>query len=168
MPLVLHIVNAGKSSFPEAWPGYRGCASYNADPQGSGWFRVATEYNDSDGVLTFRLTPEKVGRTSAICKLRSSTILEIPLVKVLWTQDCVFFAYFAPYSYERHLQLVAEMQSQRSDLVQHTVLGKSLQGRPIDLLTISKKDSHKKGDKVAHVWIIARQHPGEASLFFGI
>jgi hypothetical protein len=64
MPLVLHIVNAGESSFPEAWPGYQGCASYDLNPNGSGWFRVPTEYNESNGVLTFRLTPEKVGATT--------------------------------------------------------------------------------------------------------
>lgn len=61
---MLHIVNAGESSFPEAWPGYQGCASYNLNPNGSGWFRVPTEYNESNGVLTFRLTPEKVGFTA--------------------------------------------------------------------------------------------------------
>lgn len=55
------------------------------------------------------------------------------------------------------------MQCQHSDIVQHTVLGKSLQGRPIDLLTVSRQQLHKPGDKVAQVWIIARQHPGEAS-----
>ena len=50
------------------------------------WFRIAsTEYKD--GALSWTLTPER---------------------------DSVWFAYFAPYSYERHLDLIARCASAAS------------------------------------------------------
>jgi hypothetical protein len=35
VPLTLHIINAGSCSFPDAWPGYQACASYDLEH----WFR---------------------------------------------------------------------------------------------------------------------------------
>lgn len=66
--------------------------------------------------------------------------------------DTIWFAYFAPFSIERH-----------HDLVQHTAacpgvelieLGKSIEGQPIDCL--------RMGSGPAQVWLYARQHPGES------
>jgi len=91
----------------------------------SDWFRVATGYED--GVLSFEVALE---------------------------QNSIYFAYFAPYSYERHLDLLA--WAQQDDRVRGETLGQTLDGRDISLLTItgSAEPKHK-------VWIIARQHPGE-------
>jgi murein tripeptide amidase MpaA len=59
--------------------------------------------------------------------------------------DATHFAYFVPYSLERHKSLIAR--------IPHEVIGRSVQGRPIELVTL--------GDGPRSVWIIARQHPGE-------
>ena len=69
--------------------------------------------------------------------------------------NSVYFAYFAPYSYERHLDLVH--QAQLSDLVKMEVVGKTYEGRDIEMLIVGKPQKHKK-----IIWVIARQHPGEA------
>lgn len=61
----------------------------------------------------------------------------------------VFFSYFPPYSYSRHLALVSRC-SQYADT---TSLGQSLDGRDIECITLGK------GDTVC--WFIHRQHPGE-------
>ena len=69
--------------------------------------------------------------------------------------DTVFFAYFVPYSMERHLDLIAT--AIQSPLCSHQVLGQSLDGQDIDMLTFSSPDARSS----SHCWIIARQHPGE-------
>jgi murein tripeptide amidase MpaA len=63
----------------------------------------------------------------------------------------VTLAYFAPYSHERHLDLIGAAAEAGA---QHEVLGRTLDGRDLDLLTI--------GDGDVPVWVIARQHPGES------
>ena len=71
-----------------------------------------------------------------------------------WAGDgqLVWFAYFAPYSLERHDALVARMAVGPG--VVHRELGRSLQGRAIDCLTL--------GTGPRQVWLFARQHPGES------
>lgn len=71
-------------------------------------------------------------------------------------QDSVYFAYFSPYSMERHADLIAN--SQLSPRCSHRVLGHTLDGQDIDLMRISEGENsaNKK-----NCWIIARQHPGE-------
>lgn len=89
------------------------------------WFRTPTAYQN--GVLEF----------------------EISLL-----QNSVHFAYFAPYSHERHLDLIAWAQG---DLrCTSETLGQTLDGNAMHLLTACEvpEPEHK-------VWIIARQHPGE-------
>ena len=68
------------------------------------------------------------------------------------TRDTVWFAYFAPYSYERHQDLVGRCALAPSATV--TVLGSTLAGRPLDLVTV--------GAGPRQVWVCARQHPGES------
>ena len=63
----------------------------------------------------------------------------------------VWLAYFPPYSMERHHDLVARMASRAG--VSYRCLGHSLDGRPIDCLEMGEGDRH--------VWLYARQHPGE-------
>ena len=90
------------------------------------WHRWSTSL--ANGVLTIEISPE---------------------------QDSVYFAYFSPYSMERHADLIARsLQSARCSL---EVVGQSLDGQDIDLLKISSGGS----TPTKHCWLIARQHPGE-------
>ena len=52
-------------------------------------------------------------------------------------QDAVYYAYFAPYSYERHQDLIAKSISSKQ--VRLEVLGETLDGHDIDLLQIGEK-----------------------------
>ncbi len=89
------------------------------------WFRVPTRYEN--GELVIEHTP---------------------------LANSIYYAYFEPYSYEQHLNLLGEAQG--SGLCQISDLGSTPEGRDINLLTIGNcVDSDLK------VWIIARQHPGE-------
>ncbi|HZV70571.1 MAG TPA: M14-type cytosolic carboxypeptidase [Saprospiraceae bacterium] len=89
------------------------------------WFRIPTSY--SGGVLKFIFTP---------------------------AHNDVYFAYFAPYSYERHLDLVHK--AQMTPEVKVEIVGKTFNGRNIEMLVIGKPRRNKK-----IIWVIARQHPGE-------
>jgi murein tripeptide amidase MpaA len=89
------------------------------------WRRVPTTYEN--GVLTIRDTPET---------------------------DAAHYAYFAPYSMERHNDLVARCQA--VDGVELLVPGVTAQGRPIDVLRFGERADGKPS-----LWVIARQHPGE-------
>ena len=62
-----------------------------------------------------------------------------------------YVAYFAPYSYERHLNLIA--QAQCSPSCEVMVVGHTVQGRDLDVL--------KVGTGKLTYWVTARQHPGE-------
>ena len=89
------------------------------------WFRVDTDY--ADGVLTLQHTPQA---------------------------DTVWFAYFAPYSMERHQDLIAWAQGHPE--VSLEVIGETLDGQTMDLLTVGQPDPAKRT-----IWVTARQHPGE-------
>jgi murein tripeptide amidase MpaA len=69
-------------------------------------------------------------------------------------QDSLYFAYFAPYSMERHADLIAEVASH--PLVKTSVLGHTLDGQDLDLVEIGHGPEGRK-----KVWLAARQHPGE-------
>jgi murein tripeptide amidase MpaA len=86
------------------------------------WTRTDGDYKD--GVLTIRVRP--MGNN-------------------------IWIAYFAPYSMERHHDLVADISSMPG--VRADVLGQTLDGRDIDVLRI--------GDGPLQCWLYARQHPGE-------
>lgn len=66
----------------------------------------------------------------------------------------LYVAYFAPYSSDRHAKLVAD--AVRHDRTSGSVLGQTLDGRDLDLITIGTPDAGKR-----KIWITARQHPGE-------
>ena len=68
--------------------------------------------------------------------------------------NAIYVAYFAPYSSERHQMLVAGAQSYADARI--SVLGQTLDGRDLDLITIGEAGADKR-----NVWITARQHPGE-------
>ena len=90
------------------------------------WFRVPTEYNGKE--LTICHTPE---------------------------QESVYYAYFVPYSYERHQDLI--QSAQQSVDCYHELLGETIDGRELNLLVIGEPAEHKNT-----IWVTARQHPGES------
>ena len=97
------------------------------------WFRVPTTYHD--GVMTVDFMP---------------------------AGDSVWFAYFEPYGWERHLAFVGRTAcSPRARL---THLGLTAEGRDIDCLDFASPDlpTARRATPARQVWIIARQHPGEA------
>jgi murein tripeptide amidase MpaA len=67
--------------------------------------------------------------------------------------DSIWYAYFEPYSHERHQDLVARAQAGGAALVD---LCSTLEGRDLDLLRFGAEAGARP-----KVWIIARQHPGE-------
>ena len=66
--------------------------------------------------------------------------------------DSIYFAYFAPYTLDRHRQLIADALAHEG--VSLDVLGQTLDGRDLDCLSL--------GEGNQTVWVIARQHPGES------
>ncbi len=68
--------------------------------------------------------------------------------------DCVTYSYFAPYNLVRHAALVAGAAADEETSL--SVLGQTVDGRDIDLLTLGAPAAGKRA-----VWAIARQHPGE-------
>ncbi len=87
------------------------------------WRRVDTAY--VDGVLVIRDTPDA---------------------------DFVWYAYFAPYSWERHQDLLARCQ--QSPFARVERLGATVDGRDLDRVVVGTGTQRM-------IWAIARQHPGE-------
>ena len=73
--------------------------------------------------------------------------------------DSVYFAYFAPYSLERHHRMIAEAQT--ASHCSHRLLGQTLDGQDLDLLRFSLQSNTSKLSDRKQCWFIARQHPGE-------
>ncbi|KWT07231.1 MULTISPECIES: M14 family metallopeptidase [Pseudomonas syringae group] len=69
-------------------------------------------------------------------------------------QAQVWFAYFEPYSRERHDRLIEQAQANAG--MQLLATGKSVEGRDIQLL---RKGDGSEGKR--KIWFIAQQHPGE-------
>ena len=72
----------------------------------------------------------------------------------------VYFAYFEPYSHERHLDLIGSAAASDKVEVQH--LGQTLDGRDMTLLRVADAASNVPLEQRKKVWLIARQHPGES------
>ena len=89
------------------------------------WFRVPTTFDGSELVIT-----------------------HTPL------RDSVYYAYFEPYSWERHLDLLGRADT--SPLARVSDLGSTIDGRDMNLVTVGADRPGKKS-----LWVIARQHPGE-------
>ncbi|MCQ1061250.1 M14-type cytosolic carboxypeptidase [Photobacterium sp. ZSDE20] len=89
------------------------------------WFRIPAEF-DGD-TLTFKVVPE---------------------------YGSMYFAYFAPFSYDRHQDLLHQAQTQFNCKLE--TLGSTLDGNDMSLLNIGEPSEEKK-----NIWIIGRQHPGE-------
>ncbi|MFM6854330.1 MAG: M14-type cytosolic carboxypeptidase [Sphingopyxis sp.] len=119
----LRISGLAASAYPDGWAGYAARMSVDREE----WTCAQTSYDaqQAGGTLTIRATVE---------------------TGIAW------FAYFAPYSMERHHDLIAQTLAADAD-VSHRALGYSLEGQPIDCLEM--------GDGDTQVWLYARQHPGE-------
>jgi murein tripeptide amidase MpaA len=96
-----------------------------ASYDGENWFRVPTSFDGQ--VMSVRHTPEL---------------------------DSVYYAYFEPYSWERHLRLLGEVA--QHPLARVHDIGSTVDGRDMNLVVIGDPDAEKK------IWFIARQHPGES------
>ncbi|MEJ6010496.1 M14 family metallopeptidase [Novosphingobium aquae] len=120
--LELKITGLGKSAYPGGWPNYR--AAFSEDREFWGRTDTSWDADEDGGTLTIRHTP---------------------------AGDLAWFAYFAPYSMERHHDLIARAALMEG--VTHRTLGTSLDGQPIDCLDM--------GEGPLQVWLYARQHPGE-------
>ena len=121
--LELKITGLNASAYPGGWPGYRAAVSEDRDY----WGRADSSFDAAEdgGTLTIRYRP---------------------------AGDLAWFAYFAPYSMERHHDLIAQIAG--CDGVDYRCLGHSLDGQPIDCLSLGEGDRQ--------VWLYARQHPGES------
>ena len=69
--------------------------------------------------------------------------------------NSVFYAFFAPYSYERHLGFISKIQNLPDCEV--SSLGKTVENREIDLVKIGNDIPGGK-----KIWFLGRQHPGES------
>jgi murein tripeptide amidase MpaA len=75
--------------------------------------------------------------------------------------DSIYYAYFEPYSEERHSEFLGALQQLPHAAL--TELGQSVEGRPMSLLSLGMPgDTAPDGKPKKTVWIIARQHPGES------
>ena len=79
------------------------------------WFRVPTRYDGT--VMTVEHTPER---------------------------DAVWYAYFEPYSLERHQALIGRAGD--SPLARTERLGASVEGRDMDLVTIGRRQRREEDD----------------------
>jgi murein tripeptide amidase MpaA len=120
--VVLKLTGLNASAYPGGWPDYDACVSEDR----AYWTRAASTYDKDEqgGTLTVRY---------------------LSAGGVFWV------AYFAPYSMERHHDLIAEAAS--SEGVDYVRLGTTLDGQPVDCLEMGEGDTQ--------VWLYARQHPGE-------
>jgi murein tripeptide amidase MpaA len=69
-------------------------------------------------------------------------------------RDSVWYAYFEPYSWERHLDLLGRAED--SPLARVRDLGNTVESRDMNLVTVGAPGNGKRS-----LWVIARQHPGE-------
>mmetsp|Transcript_27310 Transcript_27310/g.39102 ORF Transcript_27310/g.39102 Transcript_27310/m.39102 type:complete len:596 (+) Transcript_27310:66-1853(+) len=128
--------NASDASYADAWNGASIFVTKKSTPyDADSWYRTSdTTYEN--GVLSWthvhELNKEDNGDSSA------------------------YFAYFPPYSYERHLGLIA--QCAESEGARVFSLGQTVEGREIDCV--------KVGTGPRKCWIIHRQHPGESMASF--
>jgi murein tripeptide amidase MpaA len=121
--ITLKITGLEGSAYPGGWPDYNACVSEDRDY----WGRADSSYDKAEdgGTLTIRYLP-----LSEIC----------------------YFAYFAPFSMERHHDMIAE--AALCEGVEYRCLGTSIEGQPVDCLEMGEGD--------IQVWLYARQHPGES------
>lgn len=122
-PITLDVTGLNDSAYPGGWTNYNAATSSDREQ----WTRAESTF-----------LPDENGGTLRISHTPTTTVTT--------------FAYFAPYSFERHLDLVAMAAS--DPRVTHSQIGVTLDGRPIDKLQLGRGERQ--------LWIYARQHPGES------
>ena len=90
------------------------------------WFRVPTTYQDGKLIIQHR-----------------------PKTDLIW------YAYFAPYSHERHHRLIG--QTVVCDYAKYHRLGATIDGNDLDMIQLGTPTAENR-----KLWLIARQHPGES------
>lgn len=135
------VADAHAVSFPDAWPGSTVCYTTKSleSCDDKSWRRdLTTMY--VDGKLTWTHVHAVNGST--------------------------FFSYWPPYTYSRHLRLIADCSAQISTIGGVASrynpiiesLGQTLEGREIECISI--------GNGKLTAWILHRQHPGETMAEF--
>ena len=114
-------------------------AGQSAYPPGWDGYRIVASY---DRQHWFRLDTAYDGQVMA--------------VRTTPGHSRMYFAYFEPYSHERHLDLLGSVAA--SDRVQVEHLGATVEGRDMTLLRLTDPQVTSPNKKI---WLIARQHPGE-------
>lgn len=121
--VVLQIIGLNDAAYPGGWADYS--ARVSEDRQFWGVAETSFDKQANGGTLTIRYTPQS---------------------------DLCWFAYFAPYSAERHHDLIARIAMAPG--VDYRSLGTTLDGATLDCLEM--------GTGPTQVWLYARQHPGES------
>jgi len=122
IPVTYEIVNAAETSYANAWNEYTVFYSKSVGDPVSWRRELSTRFEDG---------------------------------KLIWdhvhtkSTESVYFSYFPPFSYARHLDLVKRC----SEFTDVSSLGQTLEGREIECIRV--------GTGTSVGWIIHRQHPGE-------
>lgn len=126
------IDNAREASYADAWNGASIFVTKKLTPfDPESWHRTS-DTKFEKGVLSWTHVHDVEGESSA------------------------YFAYFPPFSYERHLSLIARCAEVKGARV--FSLGQTVLGREIDCVKVGR------GPRTC--WIIHRQHPGESMASF--
>lgn len=175
------IDKANEASFPEAWPDTWAVGSYDRNT----WFRCEVSFSSfSHLVFKFSVTPFHrlpLGLLSSLYLTHQpfsflafpafcpSLILphsRIPtvykdnqlVITITPTLPQLWIAYFAPYSWERHMAFIGFCQAAKDHdgtaLARVEAIGTSIEQRTIDCVSVGS------GPRVC--WLIGRQHPGES------
>ena len=144
-PVKVVLTNAGECSYPGGWGGVappEGAAKYLAcfSVDRRSWPRLAaTEY--VGGELHMTLDPAQEPALAGM--------------------DAVWLAYFAPYSQEQHMELLASVVAP-SPLASIATIGQTLDGADMELVTVRGPPAAGAPAEKKSLWFIARQHPGES------
>lgn len=112
-------------------------ASESTYPKGWETYKILASYDNENWFRSSTYFDEK--------QLTFSVYLE---------HDNIYFAYFVPYSWERHKKLID--LAVKSPHCRSIALGETINKNKLTLLQIGENEVHKR-----KCWIIARQHPGE-------
>eukprot|EP00741_Cyanophora_paradoxa_P014293 tig00020780_g13785.t1 len=137
--LRLIFTNAPAASYPRGWQGYRAYWSAGAAVEDSdAWETAETTYDPSEGLA----------------------------VRVVPRSDETDVALFVPYSLAQVDALVRRAAESRR--CSATVIGASVEGRAITELRFGegRAGAGSSFSRRKHLWVIARQHPGEAMASF--
>lgn len=143
------IENIHQCSFADGFENYAVVTSYDRED----WFRVGCSV-----VSEKPFTPLQRFNSDAVTAAGSGGAWadKANHIHLRWQlvpeHATVYFAYWTPYSWERHQGLVQSLSV--SGAFAHEVIGETLDGRAMDMLVC--------GEGPLKIWMGARQHPGES------